>query len=245
MAKRSQPLVREHLENISRVALEQHQSVIREYVKGKQGVYALYRGEGLKYVGLASNLRSRLQAHLRDRHAQSWDKFSLYLTMDDEHLRELEALVIRIAAPRENRQKATFSKSENLSKHFKRDIQNFYKKQIQEIFGLEEFEEPNRRPARKKESAGKSPPPKVEKLKELNLGRGGKKWIQIRAEYKGDLYKAIVRSSGLVCFKGKIYSSCSLAAMAITQTTTINGWKFWKYMNSEGQWVYLDHLRKN
>jgi hypothetical protein len=89
MAKKSKPLVIEHLENISRKALEKYQPIITEYVKGKKGVYALYKGERLKYVGLAGNLRSRLSTHLRDRHAQSWDKFSVYLTEDDEHLREL------------------------------------------------------------------------------------------------------------------------------------------------------------
>ena len=107
MAKRSKQLVSEYLENISRKALHKYQPLIREYVKGKKGVYALYRGYRLKYVGLATDLRKRLRRHLRDRHAHSWDKFSVYLTKSDEHLRELEALVLRIAAPRENRVMAT------------------------------------------------------------------------------------------------------------------------------------------
>jgi type I restriction-modification system DNA methylase subunit len=37
----------------------------------RHGVYALYRGNRLYYVGLASNLRSRLNTHLRDRHANT------------------------------------------------------------------------------------------------------------------------------------------------------------------------------
>ena len=108
MAKGSKQLVVQHLENISRKALEKYKPIIRDYVKGKKGVYVLYKGDRLKYVGLATNLRQRLNNHLIDRHAQTWDKFSVYLTKDDEHLRELEALVIRIAAPKENRQKAKF-----------------------------------------------------------------------------------------------------------------------------------------
>ena len=47
----------------------------------KKGVYALYPGDRLKYGGLAANLRGRLNNHLMDRHAQSGDKFSLYLTI--------------------------------------------------------------------------------------------------------------------------------------------------------------------
>ena len=42
MAKRK-PLVSQHLENISREALEKYQNIIRRYVRRRQGVYALYR----------------------------------------------------------------------------------------------------------------------------------------------------------------------------------------------------------
>jgi len=79
MAKRS-PLISQHLENISREALEKYQDIIRQYVRRRQGVYALYRRNKLHYVGLASNLRSRLAHHLRDRHRDSWDRFSVYLS---------------------------------------------------------------------------------------------------------------------------------------------------------------------
>ncbi len=58
MSKRAQ-LVCQHLENISREALEKHQEIIRAYVRGRQGVYALYRRGKLYYVGLATNLRRR------------------------------------------------------------------------------------------------------------------------------------------------------------------------------------------
>ena len=53
---RQVPLVFQHLENISRTAVEEYQEIIREYVRGKQGIYALYRRGKLYYVegGLAS-----------------------------------------------------------------------------------------------------------------------------------------------------------------------------------------------
>src|SRR2546430_17519267 len=79
----------EHLENVSRAALEKYQDIVRHHVRRRQGVYALYRRGKLYYVGLASNLRSRLHMHLRDRHCDSWDRFSVYLTKSDTHLREL------------------------------------------------------------------------------------------------------------------------------------------------------------
>jgi len=49
--KRQQLLV-QHLENLSRKVLEDFQDIIREYVKGRRGLYALYRREKLQYVGL-------------------------------------------------------------------------------------------------------------------------------------------------------------------------------------------------
>src|SRR5689334_18970035 len=95
--RKKQPLVTEHLENISRDALEAYQETLREHVRRRQGIYALYRRDRLYYVGLASNLRNRLKNHLRDRHAGGWDRFSLYLTRTGDYLRELEALALRIS----------------------------------------------------------------------------------------------------------------------------------------------------
>ena len=41
-------LVSQHLENISRTALEKYQNILKELVKGRHGIYALYRGGGVK-----------------------------------------------------------------------------------------------------------------------------------------------------------------------------------------------------
>ena len=66
-----------------RQRIEQYQDIIREYVRKRHGVYALYRRGKLHYVGLASNLRVRLKQHLHDRYKDSWDRFSIYLTIDN------------------------------------------------------------------------------------------------------------------------------------------------------------------
>ena len=58
-------LVCQHLERVSRKALEEYQRLIQNYVRRRRGIYALYRGDRLYYVGLASNLGSRLKHHLR------------------------------------------------------------------------------------------------------------------------------------------------------------------------------------
>ena len=61
MAKRSSQLVCPHLENIPRKMLEEYQDIIRDLVRGRNGVCALYRRGKLYYVGLASSLLGRLR----------------------------------------------------------------------------------------------------------------------------------------------------------------------------------------
>jgi hypothetical protein len=82
-----QSLVTEHLENVAGQTLEAYPQIIREMIRGRHGVYALYRGRKLYYVGLASNLMVRLKAHLRDRHAGKWNRFSVYLTAHSDHMK--------------------------------------------------------------------------------------------------------------------------------------------------------------
>ena len=135
MAKRS-PLVCQHLENVSRDVLEEHQDIIREYVRHRQGVYALYRRGKLYYVGLASNLRTRLSHHLKDRHGESWDRFSVYVTIGDSHLRELESLLLRIVKTKGNKQKGKFAKSEDLRRNFARDAKRSWQIEMQDLLGL-------------------------------------------------------------------------------------------------------------
>ncbi len=40
---RRRALLCQHLEHISRSALEKHQQVVRELIRGRHGIYALYR----------------------------------------------------------------------------------------------------------------------------------------------------------------------------------------------------------
>ena len=103
-----------HLENISGDVFDQYPSVIRDLIKGKSGVYVLYRNDSLYYVGLAKNLMGRLNAHTRDRHQSKWTRFSVYLTIHDDHIKELESLMLRVVKPRGNRQSGKFMASKNM-----------------------------------------------------------------------------------------------------------------------------------
>jgi hypothetical protein len=229
---RNIPLVCEHLENISRGALEKYQHIIRQYVRHRHGVYALYRRERLYYVGLASNLRSRLRHHLKDRHGKSWDRFSVYLTINDSHLRELECLVLRIVKTKGNKQKGRFTKSEDLRRKFRRDIKQSWVLEIQELLGISR----NGKVRRPKipEPDGRKPV----------LADYIDSPLKLRRRFKGRMFKARVARTGMVRFNGKIFTSPSLAAAAACGRRTCNGWTFWTYERARGYWAPLTELRK-
>ncbi len=133
--RRTKQLVSQYLENISRKVLEKYPQLFRAHTRKRHGIYALYRKERLCYVGLASNLRSRLRHHLSDRHSETWDRFSIYFTIGDDHLRELEALAIRIASPRENRQKGNLVRAGDLKPVLRLEIAKFQRAEQEELFG--------------------------------------------------------------------------------------------------------------
>jgi GIY-YIG catalytic domain len=144
MARQTQ-LVSQHLENISHEAMSKYQDVIRSYVRGRQGIYALYRKDQLYYVGLAKNLRSRLRHHLRDRHRKLWDRFSVYLTIGDSHLKELESLILRTIKPPGNHQSGKFTKSENLRGRLSRKLRARQRQEINWVIGPSTSPVPKRR----------------------------------------------------------------------------------------------------
>ena len=79
--RKREALVHQHLENVSRDLLERYPELVREFIGRNAGIYALYRKGKLYYVGLATALRGRLRAHVKNHHGNSWDSFSIYLTM--------------------------------------------------------------------------------------------------------------------------------------------------------------------
>jgi hypothetical protein len=243
MKKIAPNLVSQYLESISRKALEKYQDIIKKYVRDRHGVYALYRKNKLYYVGLASNLRSRLRHHLRDRHAGAWDSFSVYLTIGGQHLHELETLLLRINDRKGNKQRGRFGKAEDLKRRFRRDLKKSQKEELQQILcyevGKEELKPSlkfNKRKSRKPILA-----PFVDHR------------FHIRFRHKGKLYIAHVRRDGSIMFakdsaeskklQNKVYLSPSLAAAAVTGHA-MNGWTAWTYERAPGDWVPLDELRK-
>lgn len=233
MAKRA-PLVCQYLEKISRTALEKYQGIIREYVAKRHGVYALYRRDRLYYVGLASNLRIRLRDHLRNRHGQSWDRFSVYLTIGDSHIKELESLVLKIVDPPGNKQVGKFGKAENLKTRFGQAIRKLQRQELGELMGGQK---------RKAPVKATSTAPKSRKGRLPVLSKYISTPLMLKAKFKNKTVTARVARNGTIRFAGKTYFSPSLAGKAACNQPC-NGWIFWSYERAPGDWVRLDQLRK-
>ena len=241
MARRSEKqLVVQYVEKISRKLLERYPLIIREFARRQHGIYALYKGNKLYYVGLASNLRNRLRSHLRDKHGGTWDRFSMYLTLSDEHLKELESLVLCIANPKGNVVAGKFKKAKNLKRTIKRKIKEMQRVEQRDLLGEDD----------------ELVTPK-DRRKETNdlgiLAQYVAKRFHIRFIYKGKKYIAHVRKDGWITFdrksaryqkfKEKKYKSPSGAGSAVTGLPC-DGWKHWEYRSENGDWVKLDNLRQ-
>jgi hypothetical protein len=234
MARNRRPIVCQYLENLRSAALERYADLIREMVGRRHGVYALYRKRRLYYVGLASNLRGRLKSHVRDRHAGKWDVFSVYLTIDDGHMKELESLVLRIASPRGNKQRGKFAKAENLMRVLKAELRKRQSAELRSLGRGSDVNDPFRiqRQRRTKRKRG-----------EPTLARFIDRAISLRRMYKGKMCRAHVRKDGRVRVGPHVYTSPSHAATAIVGRP-VNGWWFWTYQRAPGQWVKLQELRR-
>ncbi len=231
MRRTKNHIVCQHLERISRRALEAHQDTLKELVRQRHGIYSLYRKGKLCYVGLAKNLRSRLTHHLRDRHANTWDSFSMYLAINAEHIRELEALVIRIAMPKENRQKGKFFRSQDLSFILRRALKEKMKQDLHDLF-VGTIHVGSKTKTKAKPVKGR---PK--------LAGYIKKGLNLQFRYKGKLHWAYLRKDGMIRHKKKLFKSPSAAAFAITKHG-VDGWHAWLYQRAPGDWIKLDELRK-
>jgi len=235
-AKRvSRPIVVGHLEKVGRGVFSRFQKQITECVKGSFGVYALYKRDKLYYIGLASNLKSRIRGHLKDKHGKSWTHFSLYVFRRESHIRELESLLLRIAFPEGNLQRGKLKGSLNLTPKLKGLIKRKYEDDVKTWFDdLKEAVKKTKHQKRKtKVKKGQRP-----------LRGMLRDWQRIYANYKGKQYKAKVLPSGSIKFNDKIYNTPTGAALTIVDRGTVNGWNFWKYKDDKGNLIQLKSLRK-
>lgn len=229
--RKSRKLIRGVLDKVSSKLFSDYSKELTQLIGREHGVYALYKGAKLYYVGLATNLRNRIKVHLKDKHAGKWDKFSLYLVRKVDHIREIESLLLQIVGPAGNATKGRLRHAENLKKELGTRIKISQGEHLSKLLGFKQkITKRNKAKKRKTE---------INSLSEYVINN-----TPIRRVYKGKTYKAIIRKNGSIYFQGKVYSSPSLAGRAVLKTRTPNGWHFWKYKDSKGNWVTLNNLRK-
>lgn len=228
MKIKSDSLVSEFFEKVSWELLEKYPQIVKEMIRGKAGVYALYNDTELYYVGLAADLHRRLKQHIKDRHGDYWNHFSVYLVTEDEHAKPLESLVLRIASPEGNSVKGNLPGAVNKKRNIEQKMKDI------DATGRAKM-------------MGGSAVHRHLKAKVKVAGAQGIKGVidrshALRAEYKGQQYKATLRKDGQINYQGMLYSSPTAAAKEIIDGRAVNGRTFWKYKNDAGEWVALSYL---
>lgn len=185
-------------------ALEEFQDFFSRATQTAHGIYALYRREKLYYVGLARNLRARLKNHLRDRHRDQWDRFSIYLTSSDDYIRELESLVLRIVSPPGNRVMGKFPGAANLRRKLQRYIRWQAREREQLLLGAI-----RRKPL----------PESRRKLVRPLRGKFGRN-MTLRGQINGVTYSARLLTNGAIVVKRKRYNTPTEAALASVRTAS-------------------------
>jgi hypothetical protein len=235
--RKSRSIVTGYLEKISSKVFDEYRKQITELIKGNYGVYALYRREKLYYIGLASDFKKRINYHLRDHHKGKWTHFSLYIIRKTDHIREIETILLRIADPTGNYIKGKLKGSRNLRPTLKRIMTEDSRRVIGEILGQED------KPVKRTKAKTRH---KIRAKGDRPLKGFLRGWQRIYATYKGKDYKAKVLPNGVIELmpSKKRFDSPSLAGISVTNKKTMNGWKFWKYKDKNGELVYIDQLRK-
>ena len=220
-----------------------YKTLVKEELKNKFGVYALYDKKGkLYYVGIAqNNIAGRIKQHLKNKHKGKWQFFSVYFTKKKNFIKILEDAFISIVLPKGNIQKPI--KINKGNRRIRRKMDIIYKNKSKPMSHL--------RVKTKKLSALKfyKKKSRVKKSREnngLSLKNYFKNNKTLHKTYKGKTYKAILLKSGKIKYKNKLYKSPSGAAKVIVHrhspNSGVNGWTFWSIKDSNNNWVRLSDL---
>jgi hypothetical protein len=141
--------------------------------------------------------------------------------------------VLRIVRPTGNRQIGKFARAQNLRREFTRKVREDNRERLDILLGRERADEHETAVASRRD--GRVP----------TLARYITKSMKLRATYKGQRVRARARRDGIIVFKGKRFTSPSLAAKAaLPHRRAINGWSFWTFERAPGDWVRLKELRR-
>ena len=221
-------LVVKKLEGVSKLIFRDYHKQITELIGNSHGIYALYDESELYYVGKSTDLKNRVKQHLKDRHLASWTHFSLYLVRKEDHISEIESLIIRVANPKGNTKKYRTDKGTSLLKQLQVLVKQRQQDEYNTMFN--------------KTDEKRTRPVAADKNSFALDGLVRKKTALFRT-YKGKEYRALLTPKGKIKFNGKIYATPTAAAMKIVNRSAVNGWVFWYFKNADGEWTRLSELR--
>lgn len=89
---------------------------LRNLLRRQAGIYALYRGKKLYYVGLTKNLLGRVRWHLRDRHKGKWDHFIIFRIKKVRYLKDIETLIQHLTHAPGNRSKGKIPRDGDINR---------------------------------------------------------------------------------------------------------------------------------
>ena len=107
-------LIQHALDNIRRESFDSIKRELRELLKDRAGIYALYKKGIVVKVGLGTNIYWRVKGHARSK-KMIWDTVSFFIIRNIKYLRDVETAINRIAKPKYSLQKGRVG-DENLYK---------------------------------------------------------------------------------------------------------------------------------
>ena len=225
-------ILTEKLEDISKkIFFSKHKKILIQYIGNKPRVYALYNENELYYVGRASNLANRINQHLKDSHSKLWTRFSAYFTKKAEFANDLEAVIISIARPKGNKRNEKIRKGIRLKDIIRKAIKEEQQKELREL-GL----------AKKQKGHLKLINLKSKSKNKPDLKNYFEKNRTLKKTYKGKTYKAVLLTSGKIKYKNQLYNTPTAAALAVVDSSTVNGWQFWSIKDDKNNWIQLSEL---
>jgi len=112
--------------------LLEYEKALLDKIGDNGGIYVLYKGKNIYYVGKATTLKQRMKQHFNDKHKNKWDAFSLYVVSDPKFIPELERILIALIKPSGNSltYQREIKKSENELKKTIKTVQDERRKRL-------------------------------------------------------------------------------------------------------------------
>ena len=111
------------LSHVPATSFEVISETIKDVMSKESGIYALYKKDKLYYVGRATDLHGRFNAHLRSkRHSGNWDNFSIFITKKPRFIADIEFAILQVTEPPGNKQIPRIPKHRKLQNQIKKTI---------------------------------------------------------------------------------------------------------------------------